>query len=201
MKLLGSATSPYARKVRIVAIEKKLDFEWVPQDVWSADTTIGQLNPLGKIPVLLMDDEVIYDSRVIVEYLDARAPTQRLIPDGNKDRAHVRTLEALADGLCDAAVGMLLEPRFHPGEAASQAWIQRQAQKVDRALAAMNQTLGAHHWMNHKGFTVADVACGVALGYLELRFPENTWKETYPALLSYYNTLMERPSFSSTKPA
>ncbi|MGA0882976.1 MAG: glutathione S-transferase N-terminal domain-containing protein, partial [Burkholderiaceae bacterium] len=108
MKLLGSATSPYARKVRIVAIEKKLDFEWVPQDVWSADTTIGQLNPLGKIPVLLMDDEVIYDSRVIVEYLDARAPTQRLIPDGNKDRAHVRTLEALADGLCDAAVGMLL---------------------------------------------------------------------------------------------
>ncbi|MEY2777500.1 MAG: hypothetical protein RLY30_1598 [Pseudomonadota bacterium] len=201
MKLLGSVTSPYVRKVRIVAIEKKLDFEWVAQDVWTPDTTIGQLNPLGKVPVLLVDDEVIYDSRVIVEYLDARAPTQRLIPDGNKDRAHVRTLEALADGICDAAVSMLLEPRFHPDGTASEAWMKRQAEKVDRALAAMNHALGNEHWINHKAFSLADVACGVALGYLELRFPENTWKSTYPTLLAYYNKLMERGSFSSTKPA
>jgi glutathione S-transferase len=201
MKLLGSVTSPYVRKVRIVAIEKKLDFEWALQDVWTPETTIGQLNPLGKVPVLTVDDEVIYDSRVIVEYLDARAPTQRLIPDGNKDRAHVRTLEALADGLCDAAIAMLLERRFHPDGTLSEPWMARQAEKIDRALAAMNHALGDEHWMNHKAFTVADIACGVALGYLELRFPENTWKTTYPTLLAYYNKLMERPSFLSTKPA
>ena len=199
MKIIGSITSPYARKVRIVAIEKKLECEFVKEDVWSADTKIAQQNPLGKIPALVLDDGVVFDSRVIVEYLDSRAPTIRLIPQGNRERTAVRTLEALADGLCDAAIAIMLEKKFHPAEAVSQDWLNRQAAKVDGALAMMSQTLGKSPWMNDKGFSLADIACGVALGYLELRFPENTWKQAYPNLLDFYSRMMERPSFQTTK--
>jgi len=199
MKIVGSVTSPYARKVRIVAIEKKLECEFVKEDVWSPDTRIAEQNPLGKIPALVLDDGVVFDSRVIVEYLDARAPTIRLIPQGNRERTAVRTLESLADGLCDAAISMLLERKFHSAEAVSQDWLTRQAAKVDGALATMSQTLGRSPWMNDKAFSLADIACGVALGYLELRFPENTWRQAYPNLLDFYNRMMERPSFQSTK--
>ena len=99
MKIVGSLTSPYVRKVRIVAIEKKLECEFVLEDVWAATTTIANQNPLGKIPVLVLDDGCLFDSRVIVQYLDSRAPTQRLIPEANRERAAVRTLEALGDGV------------------------------------------------------------------------------------------------------
>lgn len=199
MKIIGSLTSPYARKVRIVAIEKKFECEFVKEDVWSPDTQIAQQNPLGKIPALVLDDGVLFDSRVIVEYLDSRAPTIRLIPSGNRERSAVRTLEALADGLCDAAIAIMLEKKFHGAEAISQDWLNRQAAKVDGALAMMSQTLGKSLWMNDKAFSLADIACGVALGYLELRFPENTWKQAYPNLADFYVRMMERPSFQATK--
>ena len=199
MKLVGSLTSPYVRKVRVVGIEKKLDLEFVAEDVWSASTTIAHLNPLGKIPALVLDDGVVFDSRVIVEYLDARAPTIRLIPAGNRERTAVRTLEALADGLCDAAISMLLEKKFHSAEAVSQDWLDRQAKKIDGALATMSQSLGSSQWMNDRAFSLADIACGAALGYLELRFPENTWKKTYPNLQDFYQRMMARPSFLNTK--
>jgi glutathione S-transferase len=199
MKIIGSLTSPYARKVRIVAIEKKFECEFVKEDVWSPDTQIAQQNPLGKIPALVLDDGVLFDSRVIVEYLDSRAPTIRLIPSGNRERSAVRTLEALADGLCDAAIAIMLEKKFHGVEAISQDWLNRQAAKVDGALAMMSQTLGKSLWMNDKAFSLADIACGVALGYLELRFPENTWKQAYPNLADFYVRMMERPSFQATK--
>jgi glutathione S-transferase len=148
---------------------------------------------------LVLDDGVVFDSRVIVEYLDSRAPTIRLIPQGNRERTAVRTLEALADGLCDAAIAIMLEKKFHPAEAVSQDWLNRQAAKVDGALAMMSQTLGKSPWMNDKGFSLADIAGGVALGYLELRFPENTWKQAYPNLMDFYTRMMERPSFQATK--
>lgn len=200
MKLIGSLTSPYVRKVRIVGVEKKLDFEFVAEDVWSPTTTIVHQNPLGKIPALVLDDGVVFDSRVIVEYLDARAPTIRLIPAGNRERTAVRTLEALADGLCDAAISMLLERKFHSAEAVSQDWLDRQAKKIDAALATMSHSLGSSQWMNDRAFSLADIACGSALGYLELRFPENTWKKTYPNLQDFYQRMMLRPSFLNTKP-
>ena len=199
MKLIGSLTSPYVRKVRIVGIEKKLDIEFVAEDVWSPNTTIAHQNPLGKIPALVLDDGVVFDSRVIVEYLDARAPTIRLIPAGNRERTAVRTLEALADGLCDAAISMLLERKFHPAESVSQDWLDRQAKKIDAALATMSHSLGSSQWMNDRAFSLADIACGAALGYLELRFPENTWKKTYPNLQDFCQRMMARPSFARTK--
>ncbi len=199
MKIVGSLTSPYVRKVRIVAIEKKLECEFVLEDVWAATTAIANQNPLGKIPVLVLDDGCVFDSRVIVQYLDSRAPTQKLIPEANRVRATVRTLEALGDGTCDAAIAMMLEKRFHP-EGGSQVWIDRHAVKVDRALSFMSQTLGKNQFMVGESLTLADIACGTALGYLELRFPENTWKQTYPNLNEFYARMMARPSFEATKP-
>ena len=200
MKIIGSVTSPYVRKVRIVAVEKRFEYQFVPEDVWSAGTGIGAQNPLGKVPVLLLEDGCVYDSRVIAEYLDSRAPTQRLIPEGNRERTTVKTLEALADGICDAAITMVLERRFHDENALSRDWMARQAEKVDRALAVMSQTLGKDQFMNGRAFSLGDIACGVALGYLELRFPENTWKQTYPNLLDFYGRMMARASFQETVP-
>lgn len=200
MKIIGSVTSPYVRKVRVVAVEKRLDYEFVLEDVWSEKTEIAAQNPLGKVPVLLLEDGCVYDSRVIAEYLDSRAPTQRLIPEGNRDRTTVRTLEALADGLCDAAIAMIIEKRFHSESALNQDYLARQAVKVDRALAVMSQTLGKDQWMNGKAFTLADIACGVALGYLNFRFPENSWAKAYPNLADFFARVADRPSFQQTKP-
>ncbi len=200
MKLIGSTTSPYVRKVRVVLAEKRMECEFVKEDVWAAETTIGQLNPLGKVPVLVLDDNTsIYDSCVIAEYLDARAPTSKLIPDDNRERAEVKTWEALADGMNDAAVAMLLEGK-RDKNIQLQSWIDRQQRKVDRALAEMSRALGKNAWCYGKSFSLADVAAGVALGYLSFRFPSIAWQSQYPNLLSHYNKLMERDSFRNTVP-
>ncbi len=200
MKLIGSLTSPYVRKVRVVLCEKKMDVPLVKEDVWSPQTTIGESNPLGKVPVLVLDDGTcIYDSRVIVEYLDARAPIHRLIPENGRERTEVKVWEVLADGCQDAAVAILLE-RKRAQEAQSQDWIARQARKVDAALASMSRSLGKNPWCYGNKFSLADIAVGVSLGYLSFRFPENNWPTTYPNLRALYDKLMERDSFASSSP-
>src|SRR6218665_2327357 len=145
MKLIGSAASPYVRKVRVVLAEKRLDYQFVIEDVWSAGTTIASSNPLGKVPCLIMDGtEAMFDSRVIVEYLDTLSPVGKLIPGTGRERAEVKTWEALADGMLDAAVLVRLEATW-PGRSAeqrSQAWMDRQMGKVRAALKVMSQGLG-----------------------------------------------------------
>ncbi len=200
MKLLGSFTSPYVRKVRIVLAEKRMECEFVKEDVWTPESTISQLNPLGKVPVLVLDDHTpIYDSRVIVEFLDSRAPISKLIPDDNRERAEVKTWEALADGMNDAAVAMLLEGKREK-HLQLQSWVDRQRAKVDRSLAEMSRALGKNTWCHGKSFSLADVTVGVALGYLSFRFPSIAWQSQYPNLLAHYNKLMERDSFKNTVP-
>ncbi|TAK83593.1 MAG: glutathione S-transferase, partial [Aquabacterium sp.] len=133
MKLIGSLTSPYVRKVRIVLAEKKLDYKFEVEDVWSPQTQIQTSNPLGKVPCLVMEGgEAIFDSRVIVEYVDTLSPVGKLIPLSGRERVEVRTWEALADGLMDAAILARLEATW-PGRAdeqRSEAWITRQMDKV-----------------------------------------------------------------------
>ena len=139
MKLIGSISSPYVRKVRVVMAEKKLDFDFVSEDVWSAQTTIGESNPLGKVPCLVMEGaEALFDSRVIVEYLDTLSPVGKLIPASGRERAEVKTWEALADGLLDASILARLEATWTGRTEAqrSQAWTDRQMGKIDAALIA-----------------------------------------------------------------
>ncbi len=204
MKLIGAITSPYVRKVRVVMAEKKLDYQFVQEDVWSADTTITTANPLGKVPCLIMEGaEAVFDSRVIVEYLDTLSPVGKLIPPSGRERAEVKTWEALADGLMDAAILARLEATWagRPDEQRCQAWIDRQLGKVDTALQAMSRGLGDKPFCSGIHFSLSDVAVGCALGYLLFRFPQIEWRTTYPNLARLSDKLALRQSFMETRPS
>ncbi len=204
MKLLGSTSSPYVRKVRVVMAEKKLDYAFVTEDVWAADTTISQSNPLGKVPCLIMEGaEALFDSRVIVEYLDTLSPVGKLIPTVGRERAEIKTWEALADGLLDAALLARLEATWDGRTKAqrSQAWIDRQLGKIDITVKAMSKGLGEKPYCGGIHLTLADVAVGCALGYLDFRFPELDWRTDHPNLVRLFEKLMLRASFADTVPA
>jgi glutathione S-transferase len=201
MKLIGSTTSPYVRKVRVVLAEKKLDYEFELENVWSADTAIHLSNPLGKVPCLIMEDgSPMYDSRVIAEYLDTLTPVCKLLPPNGRDRADVKVWEALSDGVLDAAILVFLERRERPPEQQSAKWIERQMGKVHAGLREMSAKLGdsAHCMGVH--YTLADVAVGCALGWLAFRFPDIDWRSDYPNLARLADKLAERASFRDTVP-
>ena len=200
MKLIGSLTSPYVRKTRIVLAEKKIECDFIVESPWAADSRIGQLNPLGKVPVLVLDDDsTVYDSRVIAEYLDALAPNNRLIPAAGRERIAVRRWEALADGVLDAAVAAFLEARRPDGER-SPSWIERQRGKVEAGLKAMAEELGDQAWCRGSRITLADIAVGCALGYVNFRLPDIAWGRNHPALAAHFANLMQRSSFADTVP-
>lgn len=201
MKLIGSLTSPYVRKVRVVMAEKKLDYELVLEDVWANDTQIQKHNPLGKIPCLLMDDNgALFDSRVIVEYLDTLSPVGRLIPQSGRDRAAIKCWEAIADGVLDASVAIVFETRRRPAELRSPEWVERQQGKIACALDQMNKTLGDNPFCAGINISLADIAVGCALGYLDLRFPDFNWRADHPNLDRLYEKLKGRTSFEQTVP-
>jgi glutathione S-transferase len=203
MKLIGSITSPYVRKVRVVMAEKKLDYNFVDENVWSAETTIGESNPLGKVPCLIMEGaEALFDSRVIVEYLDTLSPVGKLIPTVGRERAEVKTWEALADGLMDAAILARLEATWAGRTQAerSQAWIDRQLGKVRASVKAMSTGLADKPFCAGIHLSLADIALGCALGYLDFRFPQIDWRGEYPNLMKLQDKLMLRPSFVDTQP-
>ncbi|OYQ38778.1 glutathione S-transferase [Rhodoferax sp. TH121] len=204
MKLLGSTSSPYVRKVRVVMAEKKLDYAFVTEDVWAADTTIAESNPLGKVPCLIMEGaEALFDSRVIVEYLDTLSPVGKLIPSVGRERAEIKTWEALADGLMDAAILARLEATWTGRTKAqrSQAWIDRQMRKVTDAVKAMDRGLGEKPFCGGIHLSLADIAVGCALGYLDFRFPQIDWRADHPNLAKLMEKLAQRPSFADSIPA
>lgn len=200
MKLIASLTSPFARKARIVLAEKRIDCELMIDVPWNADTHVPEYNPLGKVPVLVMDDGgTLFDSRVIVEYLDTLTPVSRLIPDENRPRIQVKRWEALADGLCDAAAAVFLERKRAEAQQ-SQDWLVRQEGKVMKSLEFMSEELGEKVWCTGDSYNLADIATGVALGYLAFRFPEIKWREAHPNLAKLADKLAARQSFKDTVP-
>lgn len=202
MKLIGSATSPYVRKVRVVLAEKRLDYQFVLENVWAQDTSIGTANPLGKIPCLVMEGgEAIFDSRVIVEYLDTLSPVGKLIPTQGRERAEVKTWEALADGVIDAAVLARLEATWdgRTENQRSSAWIERQMEKINRGLQAMSNGLAEKAYCSGIHFTLSDISVGCALGYLDFRFPSIEWRQRHPNLVKLQDKLVLRPSFAEIK--
>jgi glutathione S-transferase len=204
LKLIGATTSPYVRKVRIVMAEKKLEYTFIEENVWAADTTITHSNPLGKVPCLILDaGEALFDSRVIVEYLDILSPVGKMIPASGRERAEVKTWEALADGLLDAAILARLEATWagRTEEQRSLKWIDRQLAKVGDSLKAMNVGLGEKPFCSGIHMSLADIAVGSALGYLDFRFPEIHWRVNYPNLAKLQEKLMQKQSFLDTVPA
>jgi glutathione S-transferase len=202
MKLIGSLTSPYVRKVRVVMAEKKLDFQLVLEDVWGEDHILKS-NPLGKVPCLVMEGgEAVFDSRVIVEYLDTLSPVGKLIPPSGRERVEVRTWEALSDGLLDASIAARMEAHWplRTAEQRSQAWMDRQMSRVMTALTAMAQGLADKPWCAGNHFTLADVTVGCALGYLDFRYAHIDWRSPHPNLGKLYDKLAARPSFIDSAP-
>ncbi len=200
MKLIASLTSPYVRKVRVVMAEKKLDYQFQLENVWADDTTIQNFNPLGKVPCLIMDDDgSLFDSRVIVEYLDTLSPVSRLIPSTGREKAAVKCWEALGDGLLDAAVTIVKENQ-RPESQRSPEWIERQYNKISAALKAMDESLGEQAFCMGVNYSLADVAVGCALGYLDFRFPQIEWRNSHANLNRLYAKLAARQSFVDTAP-
>lgn len=200
MKLLGTITSPYTRKARVVLAEKKIDYEWVVDSPNDPASSVPKYNPLARVPVLVLDDEsAIFDSPVIVEYLDNLSPNNKLFPQPSRERLDVKRWEALADGLMDAAVAARLESQRPAGER-SEGWIAQQRLVIDAAVDAMAAQLGESGWCMGTPFTFADVAVGCALGYLAFRFPEIDWRGRHANLARLFDKLMQRPSFADTAP-
>ena len=199
MKLVGSKTSPYVRKVRVILAERALPFEFIEESAWTAQTTVPRYNPLNKVPALVMDDgESIYDSRVICEYLDTLSGGG-LLPADPAQRARVRRDEALGDGIADAGIAAFLERKR---EAARQdpAWIARQLDKVNAGLAALERALGGKDYLGGKQPNMSDIACACALFWTEFRMPELGVRAKHPSIKAWAQRMEARASFSATRP-
>ena len=199
MKLVGSKTSPYVRKCRVILAERALPFEFIEESAWTAETTVPRYNPLNKVPALVMDDgESIYDSRVICEYLDAISGGT-LLPSDPAERARMRRFEALGDGIADAGITAFLERKR---EAARQdpTWIARQLDKMKAAVAALETALGSREYLGGKQANMADIACACALFWSEFRMPELGVRQANPRIKAWAERMESRPSFASTRP-
>jgi len=201
MKLLSGSISPFSRKVRIVLAEKKIEFELENVDVQPIDNPANAHNPLGKIPVLVLDDgSALYDSRVIVEFLDSVSPISRLLPDGTRDRVAVRRWEALADGVVDAGILVRYESLRDKKEQ-SKAWVEKQIARAHRGMAQLEADLGERAFCHADRYSLADIAVGCCMGWLAFRKPGGVdWAARYPAVARHYEKLMERPAFADTAP-
>ena len=201
MKLLSSTASPYTRKVRIVLAEKKIECELEPVDVNPPQNPVNTHNPLGKIPTLILDDgSALYDSRVIVEFLDGKSPISRLIPEELRDRVAVQRWEALADGVLDAGLLVRYESLRDQKEQ-SKGWTDKQIGRMQRGMTLMASELGERSWCHAERYSLADIAVGCCLGWLDFRKPGGVnWLADYPGLAKHYEKLMTRAAFADTKP-
>jgi glutathione S-transferase len=198
MKLFFSPTSPYVRKVRVVAIEKGLAdrIELIPANPWPDPSAVSAANPLGKVPALLLDDGTsLYDSPVICEYLDSLVPASPLIPREGLKRWAVLRRQALGDGILDAAVGIVLERRRPEGERSLEAQT-RAAEAIRRSVHA----LGAELRPADAAFDLGQIALAVALGYLEFRLSDLELGTTQRPVREFSDAVRMRPSLASTRP-
>jgi glutathione S-transferase len=200
MKLLSATPSPYARKARIALHEKGLPFELVTEVPWNGDASAPRFNPLGKVPVLMLDDgECVYESRLIVEYLELKHPWPPLFPKDADALIAAKRLEVLADGACDAVVLMFIE-RQREADKQSPAWLQRQAGKIAAAVDEIARRVApGTEFAVGDSFGLGDIAVGCVLGYLDLRYPELDWRR-HEHLQALFDRLSQRTSFRETVP-
>jgi glutathione S-transferase len=199
MQLFGSLTSPFVRKVRIVFAEKHVPYDFVVEGPSVPGSRVPRYNPLGKVPVLVRDDgSVVYDSAVIAEYVDGIGAGPRLIPDAFRDRIEVKRWEALGDGVSDATVLISHDYRNAPDRRQPPEWYEKHRKKIVRGLAAMAAELGDRDYCYGERFTLADIAAGYALGYLDYILREIEWRAAHPNLGRLADRLGARASFRST---
>lgn len=195
MKLIGSNTSPYVRKARLVLMEKNIPHTYVVDPPSEPNSQVTRFNPLGRIPALILDDNsCVFDSTVIAEYVDTLNDTPILIPRHDAlARMRVRRGEALADGIMDSAVVVRME-RIRPEEKQEQATLDLHNSAITRALTHAADQLGQREWCEGNDISLADLALTSALIYLDLRQPERDWRSAHPNLAAWFNRLNARPS-------
>lgn len=199
MKLIGSLTSPFVRKVRIFLLEKKIPFQFEIDIPWNESTQVPKYNPLGKVPVLMVDENTpLVDSRAIVEFLEFYQPEPTLIP---KDKFfQIKQIEVIADGMADALANCFIEKNMRTTQQQSEAWMARQLGKVDQCLNYLSLTLGtANHFCTDQ-FNLADIAVLCALAYMKFRFSQINWESTYPNLANFYQNMHQMDLVQSTTP-
>lgn len=198
MKLIGSLTSPYVRKLRILLKEKNIACEFAVDNPHDANTRVPQYNPLGKVPALELDNgKTLYDSVILAEYLDS-LKTPALIPASGDARWDVQRWHMLGQGIVDAVVVRLMESR-RLGAQKSAEVIARQEEKIARALAAADKTEKGQTYLVQNSFSLGDIALGVALEYIDFRYPHD-WRSRHPRLAQWLAGMSARSSFADTVP-
>lgn len=200
MKLIGSLTSPYVRKIRIALLEKGLPFEFVNDPPFEPNTRVADYNPLGKVPALVTEaEEIFFDSPVVAEYIETLESAVALLPSNKLEAIRAKQFEALADGITDAGVVWLLETR-RPAEKQEETVIVRQRGKIDRGLDVLEKRLAHQEWVYGDSFGLADITCACCALWLDFRLPQYDWRSTRPALTAFVARMAARPSFSQTIP-
>jgi glutathione S-transferase len=200
MKLIIAKPSPFARKARVALLEKGIAFETEVDTPWNPGTEAPIHNPLGKIPILVLDNgRVVHDSKVIVEYLETLERSPRLIPSDPLLRLAHKQIEATADGVCDAVVLIVLERSRIPSLQSAD-WVARQLRKVEAGTRAVAEELGTNQWFVASQFGLADISVGCMLGYLDLRLGDIDWRGRHPNLSAFAERIFSRSSFGATIP-
>jgi len=200
MKIIIANPSPYARKARVALREKKIVFEEIIDIPWNTNTLTKGINPLGKIPILLNGNhEPLFDSKVIIQYLDHYKPQPLLYPKNPKDNISARLVETVADGVCDAIVLIFLE-NSRKETLKSKDWIKRQEKKIFEGVKYLSNYLEGENYFVGNHFNIADICGFSCLEYMDLRFPKFKWRNDYQNLEKYWIFHRNRQSFQETKP-
>jgi glutathione S-transferase len=200
MQLIASLTSPYARKIRVLLLEKSLPFAMIADNPHEPNSAVSKVSPLGKVPALVADDgRCWFDSPVIAEYLETLSAGPYFLPSDRLGAVEVKQIEALADGVLDAGVLVLLEGR-RPAEQQSDAWRTRHWGKAEAGLAALDAHIAGRDWFIGGSMTLADIAVGCMWAWLNFRFPDAGLVAKYPALAAWGDKILARPSFVQTHP-
>lgn len=198
MKLFGSDFSPYARKARVLIIEKKIDCQYVAEDPWPADSGIPAMNPLGKVPVLeIAPGNYLFESALVVHYLD-HLNGKPLPPTDAAEYWQSQWWQALGNGMIDATIARILESRRPPDKLMPEK-MRREEARIARALATAGKAYGDGEFLVGRKFSLADIVFGVALQYIDIRYPHD-WRAAHPALARWHAGITSRPSFMETMP-
>ena len=199
MRLIIATPSPFSRKIRVVIREKNIACDEDIHNPWGSDSTVADFNPLGKIPILTTDDQQqIFDSRVIFDYLEQLKPANPLLPFDPVEQIQTRKIESIADGISDATVLLVLEAH-RPKHLQSSDWIERQQKKIENSLHFLNNRLKNRKWFVADDITLADISVGCALSYIDLRLPYYLWRECFTSLSHFSDMIEQRSSFKDTQ--
>lgn len=200
MKLIGSYTSPFVRKISVILLEKGLVFEFSNQSPWSEDSHVPQYNPLGKVPAFIDDAQrTWFDSAIIAEAIELRGDAPAMLPNDALQALQVRQLEKLADGISEAALTIVRE-QLRPGDAQSEEVLVRNRDKIRRGLDRLEAAAAEGKHLNSGTLNLADIATGCMLGYLNFRRVLPNWCVERPTLVKLAETLFKRESFARTVP-